>query len=107
MAFALGFNLSVSRLGSTINGLIVPVVYESSGLGPALLVGMIICVVSFGTAIGLVILDKHSDKVDGANEKMITDEDKFKASDLKTFSWEFWLVAINCFLTYNAIFPPM
>ena len=99
--------MSVSRLGSTINGIVVPIVYESGGLGTALLVGFIICLVSFGSAVGLCILDKHADRVDGTLGKMISDEDKFHFSDLKTFSLEFWLVSVNCFMTYNAIFPPM
>lgn len=97
----------MSRLGSTINGIIVPVVYDSGGLGAALLVGFIICLFSLGTAICLILMDRHADKVDGDAGKMISDEDKFRPSDLKTFKLEFWLVVLNCVLTYSAIFPPM
>jgi hypothetical protein len=61
LAFALGFNLSISRLGSVINGDIVPVVYnagEGRHLGLALFVGFAICILSLITAIllGIIIL---------------------------------------------------
>jgi hypothetical protein len=107
LAFALGFNLSISRLGSVFNGNIVPVVYSSSGLGIALLVGFIVCIASFAAAIGLALLDKYADKVDGTNKKLITEEDKFKLKDLTTFTLEFWLICASCVFTYMAILPPM
>ena len=78
LAFALGFNLSVSRLGSTINGFLVPISYEAGGLGFALLVGFIICIFSLVSAICLILMDRHADKVDGVHGKMISDEDKFR-----------------------------
>jgi hypothetical protein len=86
LAFALGFNLSVSRLGSVFNGNIVPVVYENAGLGTAFMVGFIICIVSLGASLGLALLDKYADKVDGTNKKLISEEDKFKLKDLATFT---------------------
>lgn len=70
-------NISVSRLGSVVNGWVVPPVYNSDGLGVALMVGVFITLFSLVNAIGLVILDKKADEVDGA-VKMITDEDKFR-----------------------------
>lgn len=97
----------MSRLGSTINGIIVPFAYESGGLGGALLVGFIICLFSLGSAICLIFLDRYADKVDGDAGKMIADEDKFRPRDLKTFKLEYWIVVLNCVLTYSAIFPPM
>merc|ERR1711990_848489 len=57
LAFALGVNMSISRLGSVANAAIVPSVYESNGLGPALMVGFVICVFSLLNAVGLVFLD--------------------------------------------------
>jgi MFS family permease len=38
---------------------------------------------------------------------IISDEEKFKLSDLKTFNREFWIISVSCAITYMAIFPPM
>jgi len=62
LAFALGVNMSISRLGSVANAAIVPSVYDSNGLGAALMVGFVICVFSLLNAIGLVALDKKAEK---------------------------------------------
>lgn len=94
-------------MGSVINGDIVPFVYNASGLGTALLVGFIVCILSLLSSLGLALMDKHADKVDGTTGKLITEEDKFKCSDLKKFTKEFWLVAASCVLTYTAILPPL
>lgn len=51
---ALGLNISVSRLGSVINGFVVPQIYNDSHhdkLGLALLVGFGVCVFSLTCAI--------------------------------------------------------
>jgi len=68
LAFALGINMSISRLGSVLNAAVVPSVYDSSGLGMALMVGFIICVFSFVNAIGLVMLDKRAEKANSRAE---------------------------------------
>lgn len=64
LAFALGLNLSVSRLGSVANAAIVPGVYESEGLGVALSVGFVLCLFSLACAFGLVALDSRREKSD-------------------------------------------
>ena len=61
MAFALGLNITIGRLGSVANAAIVPAVYESSGLGNALMVGFMICIFSLINSLGLVILDKKAE----------------------------------------------
>jgi nitrate/nitrite transporter NarK len=109
LAMALGLNLSVSRLGSVINGLVVPQVYNDEhpdNLGIALLIGFFICVFSFVCAILLILMDKRADAVDGKGEvKVLSEEDKFKFSDIKTFNKSFWLLCFSCVIVYMAIFP--
>lgn len=64
LAMALGFNLSVSRLGSVVNGLVVPTIYNDNHmnrLGIALLVGFFVCVFSLVCAICLVLIDRKAD----------------------------------------------
>ena len=110
LAMALGLNLSVSRLGSVINGLIVPQVYNDEHhdkLGVALLIGFFICLFSLVCAILLVFLDRRADIMDGrtGSTKVLSEEDKFKFSDIKTFNKSFWLLCFSCVIVYMAIFP--
>lgn len=67
LAFALAVNISVSRLGSVINGWVVPPVYASTqSFGTAFLIGVFVCLFSYANAVFLVVLDKKADKIDGA-----------------------------------------
>lgn len=106
---ALGFNLSFSRLGSVFNGLILPKVYNddhTDTLGLAFLIGLFVCFFSLLCAIILVYLDWKADKVEGKNNTQVVSEDeKFRFSDLKTFKLQFWLICASCVITYTAIFP--
>jgi len=64
LAMALGLNISISRLGSVINGIVIPKIYDDQHmdrLGFALLVGFFVCVFSLICAIFLVLLDKYAD----------------------------------------------
>ena len=61
LAFALGLNITIGRLGSVANAAIVPAVYETSGLGNALMIGFMICIFSLINAVGLVMLDKKAE----------------------------------------------
>lgn len=61
MAFALGLNLSIARLGSVVNGIVVPQVYDQAGLGTALGVGFIICIFSLACAVGMAALDRRAE----------------------------------------------
>jgi len=106
---ALGFNLSVSRLGSVVNGLVVPNIYDPNNynrLGLALLVGFFVCLFSLICAILLTILDRYADKVDKTGvTKVVSEEEKFRFSDIKTFNKSFWIICFSCVLIYMAIFP--
>ena len=51
-------------------------------------------------------MDKKSDKIDKvSNEKFLTEDEKFKFSDIKTFNLSFWIICGSCVLIYMAIFP--
>lgn len=106
LAFALGVNLSISRLGSVVNGATVPAMTNDESMTFAYLVGGMICVFSLGNAVGLVSLDKWAEKKNPNAEKAaLTDEDKFKFSDLKKFRLAFWLLTGSCVVTYMSVFP--
>lgn len=106
LAFALGLNMSMARLGSVINADYVPSVYDSSGLGMALTVGFILCLFSLANAIGLTALDKKAEESAAEGEQAVVAEDeKFKWSDIWSFGTSFWLLTGSCVITYMTIFP--
>lgn len=104
--FAMGLNLSIARLGSVINGLVVPRVYTATNLGTALMVGAIVCGGSAIAAVFLVILDRKAEKMNpNGNKATLSDDEKFKCSDLLTFKLPFWLLVLSCLVTYMSVFP--
>jgi MFS family permease len=82
LAFAYGINLSVSRLGSVLNAMIIPSLYDQKGLGPALFLGFLICVFSFFNALGMIYLDKKAEEKNPNERAEVSEEDKFKFSDI-------------------------
>lgn len=51
-------------------------------------------------------MDKKADIADGnTNNVIMTEEDKFKFSDIKTFNKSFWLLCVSCVVVYMAILP--
>lgn len=106
LAFALGINMSVTRLGAVLNSVVVPSLYDSYGLGPALMVGFFICVFSLANAFGLVFLDKKAEDQNPESEQaQLSEGDKFNWSDLYSFDISFWILTGSCVLTYMSIFP--
>lgn len=84
LSFAFGLNNSFSRLGSVFNSSIVPAIYATKGLGPALAIGLVICIYSLFNAFGIVYLDKKAEQTqkESGNNQAINSEEKFKWSDL-------------------------
>ena len=75
-------------------------------LGIALLVGFFVCVFSLVCAFFLVLLDRKADKIDNTEgTKVLSEEDKFRWSDIRTFNLSFWIICVSCVLVYMAIFP--
>lgn len=106
LAFALGINMSITRLGAVLNSAIVPSIYDSNGLGPALMLGFLICCFSLANAFGLVYLDKKAEDANPESEvARVAEEEKFSWSDLYSFDKSFWILTGSCVLTYMSIFP--
>jgi len=105
LSFAFGINLSVARIGSSINGPVETAAADSHGVGYALLIGFFICCFSLLMALGLVWIDWWAAKKDGI-VVTLTEEDKFKLKDLKQFNrLPFWLVTLSCVAIYMVVFP--
>jgi hypothetical protein len=110
LSFALGVNLSVSRLGSVLNGYTIPPLYNSAPddnkFSLPFLVGFLICVFSLINAIGLILLDSKAEQIKPLKgNKVLGEDEKFKFSDLKKFGMPFWLLTGSCLTTYMCVFP--
>ena len=62
LAFALGIQMTISRLGSVINADVLPQIYDDYGIGFAFFVGFLVCLFSLGNAFGLVYIDKVNER---------------------------------------------
>jgi len=102
LSFAFGLNLSVSRLGSTLNGFVTPRIVNNhdGSAGLAFFVGFFICCFSLCNAFALAIVDYWADKKDGTTAVKLSEEDKFKLKDLTSFGLPYWLISASCAMFY-------
>ncbi|CAL8362783.1 unnamed protein product [Merluccius merluccius] len=108
-----GLQLSMARLGSTVNMNIMGWVYNRMAdligatgpttLGAALMIASATCLFSFACALVLGYLDKRAEKI-LKKEKGKTGE-VIKLTDVKDFPLSLWLIFIICVGYYVAIFP--
>ncbi|XP_070801147.1 lysosomal dipeptide transporter MFSD1 isoform X1 [Pituophis catenifer annectens] len=108
-----GLQLSMARIGSTVNMNIMGWVYwkvqdlfGSTGhttLGIALLIGGITCIFSLVCALILAYLDKRAEKI-LCKEQGKTGE-VIKITDVKDFPLSLWLIFLICVCYYVAVFP--
>ncbi|KAJ6669405.1 hypothetical protein lerEdw1_008214 [Lerista edwardsae] len=108
-----GLQLSMARIGSTVNMNIMGLVYfkvqnlfGSSGhttLGVTLLIAGVTCVLSLLCAMILAYLDRRAEKIlykeEGKTGEVI------QITDVKDFSLSLWLMIMICVCYYVAIFP--
>ncbi|KAG5837675.1 hypothetical protein ANANG_G00241960 [Anguilla anguilla] len=108
-----GLQLSMARLGSTVNMNIMGWVYGrvqstlgSAGhttLGATLMIAAVTCLFSLVCALILGFLDKRAEKI--LNKEQGKTGEVIKLSDVKEFSLSLWLIFIICVAYYAAIFP--
>ena len=71
LAFALSLNFSIPKLGSSLNSLITPRLYNyGNGLALPLLIGAGICVISWFCGIFLCFMDRRNEKQEGKISKL-------------------------------------
>ncbi|MGN1375884.1 MAG: MFS transporter [Prevotella sp.] len=108
MALAMGLEMAIARVGVFAIFSISPIIAEK--------MGSVAAPVGFCTAllfIGLItftvftFMDRKLDKQCGVGADGSSEDEEFKASDLKNIltSRIFWIVALLCVLYYSAIFP--
>ncbi len=112
---ALGIDLCVSRIFAAINDVSQPAFYESSGhkLSLGFWFGFILCLISLGCAIVLVMIDiradqscvqievpveENSEAEEREDEEEV--EDMVKFVDFKRLPMVFWLFTGNCVFVY-------
>uniref|UniRef100_A0A669PYP6 Lysosomal dipeptide transporter MFSD1 n=1 Tax=Phasianus colchicus TaxID=9054 RepID=A0A669PYP6_PHACC len=108
-----GLQLSMARIGSTVNMNIMGWIYSRvqdllkhtghTTLGLALLIGGITCLFSLACALILAYLDKRAEKL-LCKEQGKTGE-VIKLTDVKNFSLSLWLIFVICVCYYAAVFP--
>lgn len=106
-----GLQLSIARLGSTVNLIVMGPIYDWIGqtksgydcLGTALLVASLTCVFSLVCASILGLLDIRRTRIVGKEEVKAGDE--IKLTDALKFPLTLWLVFIICVCFYCSVFP--
>ncbi|KAF1508023.1 Major facilitator superfamily domain-containing protein 1, partial [Eudyptula minor] len=108
-----GLQLSMARIGSTVNMNIMGWIYSRvrdllgytgpSTLGLTLMIGGVTCLFSLTCALILAYLDKRAEKL-LCKEQGKTGE-VIKLTDVKDFSLSLWLIFVICVCYYAAIFP--
>uniref|UniRef100_A0A673WXW8 Lysosomal dipeptide transporter MFSD1 n=1 Tax=Salmo trutta TaxID=8032 RepID=A0A673WXW8_SALTR len=108
-----GLQLSMARLGSTVNMNIMGSVYNrvadlvgSTGhttLGVSLMIAGVTCIFSLVCALVLGYLDKRAERI--LNKEQGGTGEVIKLTDVKDFPFQLWLIFIICVGYYVAIFP--
>ncbi|XP_060902759.1 major facilitator superfamily domain-containing protein 1 isoform X2 [Labrus mixtus] len=108
-----GLQLSMARLGSTVNMNIMGWVYSkfavvvgSAGhttLGASLMIASVTCLFSLICALVLAFLDKRAERI--LDKEQGKTGEVIKLTDVKDFPFTLWLIFIICVGYYVAIFP--
>ena len=98
IGLALGLNLCIARMGSSVNGLLTPRISQLTGGTPIvpLFVGFGVCI--FSGMCNALSVARESMKKDGQN-----DEISLKA--IQKLGKHYWLLTGLCVLMYGAILP--
>lgn len=107
-AFAMGLNLSISRLGSVINNELSPIVAQATNVSIALWVGVLMCVVSSVSVlliVGINIRVKQNQVKDDFEDEDDFVPETIKLSDVKDFRVNVWLLVLSSIVIYGCVIP--
>lgn len=125
LAFALGINLSVARLGSVINNIISPMLAEKFDVTTALWFGSFVCIISLVSVCLLLPIDRKADNqaertksfmktintsASTRDPTLVPAHTKKRPSggfiqDLRQFGTMFWCLAVSCLVVYGCVIP--
>ncbi|KAF1394128.1 hypothetical protein PFLUV_G00023290 [Perca fluviatilis] len=108
-----GLQLSMARLGSTVNMNIMGWVYSKvsdlsaspghTALGASLMIAAVTCLFSLLCALVLGYLDRRAEKI--LHKEQGKTGEVIKLTDVKDFPFPLWLIFIICVAYYVAVFP--
>ncbi|XP_049432255.1 major facilitator superfamily domain-containing protein 1 isoform X3 [Epinephelus fuscoguttatus] len=108
-----GLQLSMARLGSTVNMNIMGRVYNGvanlvgspghTTLGASLMIAAVTCLFSLICALVLGFLDRRAERI--LHKEQGKTGEVIKLTDVKDFPFPLWLIFIICVCYYVAIFP--
>mmetsp|Transcript_26949 Transcript_26949/g.93536 ORF Transcript_26949/g.93536 Transcript_26949/m.93536 type:complete len:552 (-) Transcript_26949:41-1696(-) len=114
LAFALGIQLSIARVGSVVNDNVSPWLASEwahhdgvPGVPETLFFGTFICAASVICAILIVPLDRRADKIllDAGSKLHGGDEEEMHLKDVREFQRSFWLLTFACVVVYGCVLP--
>lgn len=107
-ALAMGVQVAVARLGTALAMGISPILARNYQMSTPLLLAFVLLIIGLLSYIVFCVMDTKLDKQQNTTEEA-SDEDQFKASDLKLILTNkgFWLIALLCLCFYSAVFPFM
>jgi len=108
-----GFQLSVARVGSTVNFLVMEPIFRYmlnftegyEALAWALLLAGSSCVMSFLCSLALAWMDKRRSKILGLSDMEGESGEVARISDVKSFPLAFWFLCLAITSYYGVIFP--
>lgn len=106
-----GFQITVSRVGSTLAYNTLHIVYNSAransppriALGYTLLIACLTCVISLFASLILAIQDKRAERLLG--RVIPQSNEQIRLKDSANFKSEFWMLTLICVSFYLTIFP--
>ncbi|XP_046853367.1 major facilitator superfamily domain-containing protein 1-like [Xenia sp. Carnegie-2017] len=109
--FVFGLQLSISRVGSTVNFNVMKPIYDMFShryhghvaLGWTLFVGVLFCCLSLLAAFALAFFDRRAERL-LKREETKTGE-VIRLSDIKDFPLTLWIIFFICVSYYVAVFP--
>ncbi|XP_048408496.1 major facilitator superfamily domain-containing protein 1 isoform X3 [Stegostoma tigrinum] len=105
LSLAFGLQLTFSRLGSVLNFFLTPFFERNFGIQWTLWGGMLLCVLSFFSAIVVGVLDKVGTKQLGLDVLLQEESKKVRFQDIRHLSLRYWLLVVTIMFLYNGIFP--
>ncbi|CAI2366187.1 unnamed protein product [Moneuplotes crassus] len=104
LAFVLALGMSVGRLGSTSNNLLMPIMADKLCLSAALLFGLSLICICFCSGQILLRFEENAQRRELPVNNPGNDE-KLDFSSLKKFPLSYWLICLSCVSVYSSIFP--
>ena len=88
-----------------MNSNITPRLYEvDNSFFLPMATGVGFCILSFLAGLVLIWMDKESDRREGVKKRESQLDEPIEFSDIKNFSFVFWILVLNCALIYGAFF---